>query len=117
MVTNQRPGCASLLQRRPTFGEHSFQDVTHELLPFTGRSAGLVHDILPAGELVVRMVSEAELALTRSAEFRSLGGGHAILSQNQDGLVQRLEDVSPTLWSSGSAKRPVAREQLVQGRA
>jgi enoyl-[acyl-carrier protein] reductase II len=48
---------------------------THELLPFTGQTAGLVHDILPAGEIVERMVSEAELTLTRAAEFRSPSGG------------------------------------------
>ena len=47
---------------------------THELLPFTGQTAGLVHDILPAGEIIERMVSEAELALTRAAEFRSQSG-------------------------------------------
>src|SRR5918995_4368887 len=47
----------------------------HELLPFTGQTAGLVHDILPAGEIIERMVSEAELALTRAAEFRSQSGG------------------------------------------
>jgi len=45
--------------------------ITHELLPFTGQTAGLVHDILPARELVERMVSEAELALTRAAALRS----------------------------------------------
>jgi enoyl-[acyl-carrier protein] reductase II len=44
-------------------------------LPFTGQTAGLVHDILPAGEIIERMVSEAELALTRAAEFRSQSGG------------------------------------------
>ena len=48
---------------------------THELLPFTGQTAGLVHDILPAGEIIERMVSEAELALRRAAEFRSQSGG------------------------------------------
>src|SRR4051812_38583353 len=30
---------------------------THELLPFTGQTAGMVHDILPAREIVERMVS------------------------------------------------------------
>jgi enoyl-[acyl-carrier protein] reductase II len=48
---------------------------THELLPFTGQTAGLVHDILPAGEIIERMVSEAVLALTWAAEFRSQSGG------------------------------------------
>jgi enoyl-[acyl-carrier protein] reductase II len=38
---------------------------THELLPFTGQTAGLITDILPAGELVRRIVNEAQLALTR----------------------------------------------------
>jgi NAD(P)H-dependent flavin oxidoreductase YrpB (nitropropane dioxygenase family) len=42
-----------------------------------GCFAGLAYgvDILPAGEIVERMVSEAELALTRAAEFRSPSGG------------------------------------------
>jgi enoyl-[acyl-carrier protein] reductase II len=46
---------------------------THELLPFTGQTAGMVHDILTAREIVERMVAEAELALARAAEFRSPG--------------------------------------------
>lgn len=33
-----------------------------DLLPFTGQSAGLVHDILPARELVARLVAETETA-------------------------------------------------------
>jgi enoyl-[acyl-carrier protein] reductase II len=47
--------------------------ITHELLPFAGQTAGLVHDILPAREIVERMVSEAELALARVDRFRSPG--------------------------------------------
>ena len=43
----------------------------HELVPFTGQTAGMVRDILPAKEIVERMVSEAELALTRAAALRS----------------------------------------------
>ncbi|MDQ5851839.1 MAG: nitronate monooxygenase, partial [Chloroflexota bacterium] len=39
----------------------------HELLPFTGQSAGLIHDILPAGEIVRRLVAEAEQALVGAA--------------------------------------------------
>jgi enoyl-[acyl-carrier protein] reductase II len=35
----------------------------HELLPFAGESAGLVHDIVPAGEIVQRLVAEARHAL------------------------------------------------------
>jgi len=48
---------------------------THELLPFSGHTAGMVHDILPAREIVQRMVAEAELALRGAAEFRSPSGG------------------------------------------
>jgi NAD(P)H-dependent flavin oxidoreductase YrpB (nitropropane dioxygenase family) len=42
-------------------------------LPFSGQTAGLVHEILPATDIVEKMVSEAELALTRADGFRSPG--------------------------------------------
>ena len=35
----------------------------HELVPFTGQTAGLVHEVLPAGEIVERMVREAETVI------------------------------------------------------
>ena len=35
----------------------------HEFLPFAGQSAALVHDVLPASEIVHRIVSEAEAVL------------------------------------------------------
>jgi enoyl-[acyl-carrier protein] reductase II len=37
----------------------------HEYLPFTGQSVGLVHDVLPAAEIVERVVAEAEEVLSR----------------------------------------------------
>ena len=37
----------------------------HELVPFTGQTAGLIRETLPAGEIVRRMVSEAEKAAKR----------------------------------------------------
>ena len=37
----------------------------HELIPFTGQTAGLVHDVLPAAEILERMLGEAEHALAR----------------------------------------------------
>lgn len=43
----------------------------HELTPFAGQSAGLVHDILPAAEIVRTMSSEAEKALQRAAGLRT----------------------------------------------
>jgi enoyl-[acyl-carrier protein] reductase II len=48
---------------------------THELLPFTGQSAGMVHDVSPAGEIVERMVAEAERALARAEDFRRPSSG------------------------------------------
>jgi enoyl-[acyl-carrier protein] reductase II len=42
---------------------------THELLPFTGQTAGMVHNILPAGEIVEKMLAEAERALQRAGEL------------------------------------------------
>jgi nitronate monooxygenase/enoyl-[acyl-carrier protein] reductase II len=43
---------------------------SHEYVPVTGQSTGLVREILPAAEIVRRMASEAELAL-RAAAGRS----------------------------------------------
>jgi nitronate monooxygenase/enoyl-[acyl-carrier protein] reductase II len=39
----------------------------HDLLPFTGQSVQLVHDVVPARTLVARIVDEAEQALGRAA--------------------------------------------------
>ncbi len=39
------------------------QGRVHELLPAAGQSAGLIRDIIPAGEIVRRIVEEARLAL------------------------------------------------------
>jgi nitronate monooxygenase/enoyl-[acyl-carrier protein] reductase II len=38
----------------------------HEYLPFTGQSAGLIDDVLPAAEIVERTVAEAEAVLSRA---------------------------------------------------
>ena len=43
----------------------------HELTPFTGQSAGLIDDVLPAAEIVRRLVDEAEDALERTAALRA----------------------------------------------
>jgi enoyl-[acyl-carrier protein] reductase II len=42
----------------------------HELVPFTGQTAGIIRDILPAGEIVRRMIAEAEQALERANGLR-----------------------------------------------
>lgn len=44
----------------------------HELVPFTGQSAGAIGDILPAGEIVRRLVADAQRALSGAlAQFRA----------------------------------------------
>lgn len=42
-----------------------------EVLPFTGQTAGLINDILPAGEIVHRVIQEAEDALRRAGRFQA----------------------------------------------
>jgi nitronate monooxygenase/enoyl-[acyl-carrier protein] reductase II len=41
----------------------------HEIVPFTGQTTGLIRDILPAAEIVRRLVAEAERALARAASL------------------------------------------------
>lgn len=41
----------------------------HELFPAAGQSAGLIRDILPAGEIVRRIATEARQALERTSEL------------------------------------------------
>ena len=44
----------------------------HELIPLTGQTAGMIGEVLPAAEIVRRMVVEAEEAL-RAARARTGG--------------------------------------------
>jgi enoyl-[acyl-carrier protein] reductase II len=41
----------------------------HELVPFSGQTAGMVRDILPAAEIVRRIVAETGVALTAGADL------------------------------------------------
>jgi enoyl-[acyl-carrier protein] reductase II len=41
----------------------------HEIAPFAGQTAGAIRDILPAGEIVRRMVAEAQEALERAVRL------------------------------------------------
>ncbi len=43
----------------------------HDLLPFTGQTAGMIHDVLPANEIVQQMVTEAEQVLERANRLRN----------------------------------------------
>jgi nitronate monooxygenase len=58
----------------------------HELLPFAGESAGLVHDIIPAGEIVQRLMAEARHALECSQTLRRSrkAGGSRACTMSQD---------------------------------
>jgi hypothetical protein len=40
--------------------------------PFTGQTAGLIHDVLPAAEIVRAMVADAEAALVHAAALRRI---------------------------------------------
>ena len=40
-----------------------------DLLPFAGQSVGLIHEVLPAQELVRRLLAEAETALELGAQL------------------------------------------------
>ncbi|MFI2507487.1 NAD(P)H-dependent flavin oxidoreductase [Streptomyces sp. NPDC018972] len=54
----------------------SMRDGTaHELIPLTGQTAGLVHDIAPAAELVHRLITEAEATLRALADLASAKNG------------------------------------------
>ncbi|HEX2128030.1 MAG TPA: nitronate monooxygenase family protein [Solirubrobacterales bacterium] len=43
----------------------------HELIPFAGQSTGLIDEVLPAAEIVRRLVAEAETAVARAAAATS----------------------------------------------
>ncbi len=43
---------------------------SHEFVPFTGQTAGAIHEILPAAEIVRRLMVEAEQALQRVGSLR-----------------------------------------------
>ncbi len=45
------------------------QEKFEELVPFTGQTAGLISEILPAGEIVHRLIVEAENTLHRASSF------------------------------------------------
>ena len=53
---------------RDELTEAMAQGRAHELIPLTGQSAGLIDEVLPAAEIVDRMVREAEQALGTALE-------------------------------------------------
>jgi nitronate monooxygenase/enoyl-[acyl-carrier protein] reductase II len=57
------PGSVDPVRLGPTLVAEVRADRGHDMLPFTGQSAALVHDVAPAAEIVSRLVAEAEAAL------------------------------------------------------
>lgn len=43
----------------------------HELVPFTGQTAGIIHEVLPVAEILHRLVADAEAALLTAAQARA----------------------------------------------
>jgi enoyl-[acyl-carrier protein] reductase II len=69
---NARPGDAEKQAERlrEELGTAIRVGRAHELIPLTGQTAGMIDEVLPAGEVVRRMVREAEEAL-RAARART----------------------------------------------
>ena len=45
------------------------EDRLEELLPFSGQSAALIHDVIPAGQLIARIMADAEDALAAATSW------------------------------------------------
>jgi nitronate monooxygenase/enoyl-[acyl-carrier protein] reductase II len=61
---NEAEAAADLLRAQMRMAAAS--GVTHHLVPLAGQSAGLIHEVLPAAEIVRGMVADAEAALRRA---------------------------------------------------
>ncbi|HEY7124592.1 MAG TPA: nitronate monooxygenase [Ktedonobacterales bacterium] len=68
---NQRPEAAR--QEGPRLGKELLEAIqqgrAHELVPFTGQSAGMIHDLLPAADILRTIMAEAETSLRRAARL------------------------------------------------
>jgi hypothetical protein len=49
-------------------------------VPFTGQSVGLVREVLPAGEILRRLIAEAAVALAVTADLPGDGKGARMTS-------------------------------------
>jgi enoyl-[acyl-carrier protein] reductase II len=64
----------------------------YEELPFTGQTAGLIHDILPAGVMVQRIVAEAEAALARAtSHFQTSKNGGASVAEGAEHVTHAFD--------------------------
>jgi nitronate monooxygenase/enoyl-[acyl-carrier protein] reductase II len=62
-----QPASVDPSQVIPRFVGEVRENRGHDLLPFAGQSAGLVHDIPSAGDLVARLIAEAKASLESAA--------------------------------------------------
>ena len=76
---------------------------THDLVPFCGQTAGLVGDVLPAGEIVRRMVADTERALSEAASLQH-NAAPFLPSPSTDALSSRVCDGSRTPDSGRSSR-------------
>ncbi|ONH29469.1 NAD(P)H-dependent flavin oxidoreductase [Pseudofrankia asymbiotica] len=66
------PGAVDAAEFRATFMVDVRANRGHDVLPFTGQSAALVHDVAPAAEIISRLLAETETAL--QAARRAVSG-------------------------------------------
>jgi nitronate monooxygenase/enoyl-[acyl-carrier protein] reductase II len=65
------PDSVDLAQAGPQLVQAILEGRGHEFVPFTGQSAALVHDVVPAAELMNRLLDEMNGALDRVNSLRS----------------------------------------------
>jgi enoyl-[acyl-carrier protein] reductase II len=58
---------ASAEQLRAQVIDAMREGTAHQLIPLTGQTAGMIHDILPAAEIIGRIIAEAEATLRKLA--------------------------------------------------
>jgi enoyl-[acyl-carrier protein] reductase II len=70
---NRRPEAVSAEAERlrDELAEALREGRAHELVPFTGQTAGMIHEILPVAEILHRLVADAEASLLTAAQARS----------------------------------------------
>lgn len=66
---------ARLGELRPAFDEARQRGDYAEAVVYAGQAVGLIHDLPPAGDLVRRLMAEAEETLARSATLIATGAG------------------------------------------
>jgi enoyl-[acyl-carrier protein] reductase II len=68
------PDSVDPAQAGPQLVQAILEGCGHEFLPFTGQSAALVHDVVPATELMARLLDEMNSALERVNSVATTAG-------------------------------------------